>query len=79
VRRRYIVPLVCTLLYTATGIALGALWYAATGRADMPWWIAVLLVAVAGLLSDMVEETIRHRRARRRRPVGAPRHRKEAV
>jgi hypothetical protein len=78
-QRRYIIPIVCTLLYVVCGIAFGVLWYAMTGRADMPWWIAVLLVGVAGLVSDMVEETVRHRRARRVRPDGLPRHRKEPV
>lgn len=74
--RTYLPAIISTALYTAIGIAFGLLWWAYTGRTDMPWWIALLLVGVAGLISDVVEETLRHVRARRRRAQGPSRHRK---
>ncbi|MFD0555367.1 hypothetical protein ACFQ0X_43915 [Streptomyces rectiviolaceus] len=73
--RAYLPAIISTLLYTAIGISFGLLWWAWTGRTDMPWWIAVLLVAVAGLISDLVEETLQQLRARRASP-GPSRHRK---
>lgn len=75
--RAYLPAIVSTLVYTAIGIAFGLLWWAWTGRTDMPWWIAILLVAVAGLISDMVEETLLYLRARRARS-GPSRHRRRA-
>lgn len=76
--RAYLPAIVSTLLYTAIGIAFGLLWWAWTGRTDMPWWVAILLVAAAGLISDLVEEALRQVRARRNRS-GPSRHRKAAV
>lgn len=74
----YLPAIISTVLYTAIGITFGLLWWAWTGRTDMPWWIAILLVAVAGLISDLAEATLRQVRARRSRP-GPSRHRKADV
>lgn len=79
--RNYVPAIVSTALYIAVGIAFGLLWWAYTGRTDMPWWIAVLLVGVAGLISDLVGEVLQHVRARRLRAPGPgpSRHRKPAA
>lgn len=65
--RAYLPALISTALYIAFGIGLGLLWWAVTGRTDMPWWLAILLVVIAGWISDVAEQTLRHRRLRRQR------------
>ncbi|MFD8839796.1 hypothetical protein [Streptomyces griseofuscus] len=69
--RAYLPALVSTVLYIAFGIGLGLLWWTVTGRTDMPWWLAILLVAVAGWISDLAEQTLRG--VRRRRQLAAHR------
>jgi hypothetical protein len=59
--------IVSTVLYVGFGIGLGLAWWAATGRTDMPWWLAILLVAVAGWISDLAEQALRAVRRRRQR------------
>lgn len=74
----YLPVIVSTVLFTGLGVVIGLLWWAGTGRTDMPWWLAVVLVAVASWISDLAEQALRHRRFRRTRP-GLARHRKQAV
>jgi hypothetical protein len=35
--RTYLPAVVSTVLYIAVGIVFGCLWWAYTGRTDMPW------------------------------------------
>ncbi|MFR9794166.1 hypothetical protein ACL07V_37025 [Streptomyces sp. MB22_4] len=58
--RVYLPALVSTVLYIGFGIGLGLLWWAVTGRTDMPWWLVILLVVAAGWISDLAEQTLRH-------------------
>lgn len=76
--RSYLAVLGCTVLYTAIGIGCGLLWIAYTGSTDMPYWVAILLVAAAGLISDLTEQTIRARRSRKQ-PAAPSHHRKTTV
>ena len=62
---RYIPALISTALYVGFGIGLGLLWWAVTGRTDMPWWLAILLVVVAGWISDLAEQALRGLRQQR--------------
>lgn len=64
--RTYLPAIVSTVLYIGFGIGLGLLWWAATGRTDMPWWLAILLVVAAGWISDLAEQALRGLRRRRR-------------
>ncbi|QKW31471.1 hypothetical protein HUT11_35500 (plasmid) [Streptomyces seoulensis] len=73
--RRYLPAIISSLLFIALGIILGLTWWGATGRTDMPWWLAVLLVAAAALISDLAEQTLRHHRCR----TGEARHRRTAL
>ncbi|MFD9004450.1 hypothetical protein ACFV0T_26415 [Streptomyces sp. NPDC059582] len=73
--RTYLPALISSTLYILCGIAFGLTWWGITGRTDMPWWIALLLVAVAGWIADLAEQVIRYVRQRRARP-GVARHRK---
>ncbi|MGW8702869.1 hypothetical protein ACWGOK_39190 [Streptomyces eurythermus] len=71
---RYLPAFLSALLYLAIGAGCGMWWWAATGRTDMPWWLMLLLVAGAGLISELVEHVLRaslrrqipHRRAHAR-------------
>jgi uncharacterized membrane protein YccC len=72
--RRYAPALISTALYTGIGIGLGLLWWATTGRTDMPWWLLILLVVLAGGISDLAERVLRrlrHRRQQTRRRTHA--------
>jgi hypothetical protein len=73
--RRYLPALISSVLYIAFGIGLGLLWWATTGRSDMPWWLAILLVAGSGWISDLAEQALRCRRRQRtaRRAHARPR------
>ncbi|MFG2359428.1 hypothetical protein [Streptomyces sp. NPDC048521] len=67
--RKYLPALLSTVLYIGFGIGLGLLWWAVTGRTDMPWWLAILLVALVGWISDLTEQVLRGWRHRRQRTV----------
>lgn len=57
--RRYLPALISTALLITLGIGLYLLWWGVTGRTDMPWWLAILLVVLAGWISDLAEQSLR--------------------
>ncbi|MYW46360.1 hypothetical protein [Streptomyces sp. SID161] len=67
--RRYLPALISTALFIAIGIALGLVWIVATGRRDVPWWLAVLLAGGAAWIADLAEQALRGWRHRRQRTV----------
>ena len=67
--RAYLPALVSTALLVGLGIGLGLIWVLATGRTDMPWWLVILLTALAGWISDLAEQVLRGWRHRRQRTV----------
>lgn len=74
--RTYLPAFVSTVLYIGIGIGFGLLWWAVTGRTDMPAWLLILLVVLAGGISDLVERVLRRLRHRqqqaKRRTHGRP-------
>jgi NAD/NADP transhydrogenase beta subunit len=76
--RRYLPALISTILLIILGIGLGLVWVLATGRTDMPWWLVILLTALAGWISDLAEQALRGWRRRRQRTVPQPVVRKAA-
>lgn len=73
--RKYLPVITSTVFFVGFGIVFGILWWAVTGRSSPPWWLGVILVAVAAFIADLTEQAVRAVRARRSRP-GPSRHRK---
>ena len=77
--RTYLPVIASTALYVGFGIGLGLLWWAATGRTDMPWWLIVVLVAVATWISNLSEQALRAWRRNRQQQTTPSQHRKPAA
>lgn len=73
--RRYLPALISTVLFIAFGIGAGLLWWTVTGRTDMPWWLAIVLAALAGWISDLAEQTLRGIQCRRQQIADSARPR----
>ncbi|KPI31411.1 hypothetical protein OV320_2627 [Actinobacteria bacterium OV320] len=74
--RKYLPVITSTVFFVGFGITFGILWWAVTGRTSPPWWLGVLLVAVAAFIADLAEQAVRAIRGRRNRTGPTPRHRK---
>ncbi|WP_416520085.1 hypothetical protein [Streptomyces achromogenes] len=70
--RRYLPALISTILLITLGIGLGLVWVLATGQADMPWWLVILLTGLAGWISNLAEQTLRSWRHYRQRMAHQP-------
>lgn len=77
--RTYLSLIVSAAVYTVLGVGLGLLWWAATGRTDMPLWLLVVLVGVVTGISSVAEHVLHTRRVRRRRQAALARHGKPAA
>jgi len=67
-------------LFTVVGVAFGLAWWMAAGTADMPYWVALLLIAATEIVCRLVSAARaawRRRTAKAAAPVPA-RHRRHA-
>lgn len=62
-----------TLLCVLAGIGIALVWYAVTGRAEMPWWFLLIIVLLPTALSDLVRSVLDVGAERRRRTAAARR------